>query len=85
MGIVLVLFIPTIVSLGVAEGFVSSAVIMMHLYYTAEISVDLLINELALMTIGFGMGLIVRSIEGARATHAYRVAVKKRGEGLGRK
>ena len=59
LGIVLLLFIPTIVSLGVAEGFVSSAVIMMHVFFTANFTLDLFINELLLMAIGFGMGLIV--------------------------
>ena len=59
LGIVLILFIPTIVSLGVAEGFVSSAVIMMHVFFTANFTLDLFINELLLMAIGFGMGLIV--------------------------
>ncbi|MEG0438589.1 aromatic acid exporter family protein [Solibacillus cecembensis] len=59
LGVVLLLFIPTIVSLGVAEGFVSSAVILMHLFSTANFTVDLLVNELSLMAIGFGMGLIV--------------------------
>lgn len=59
LGIVLVLFIPTIVSLDVAEGFVSSAVIMMHIYLTANYTGELLVNELCIMAIGFGMGLIV--------------------------
>ncbi|AWE07869.1 hypothetical protein DCE79_10935 [Lysinibacillus sp. 2017] len=59
LGIVLVLFIPTIVSLGVAEGFVSSAVVMMHIFFTANFTMDLFINEVAIMAIGFGMGLIV--------------------------
>ncbi|MER1956613.1 MAG: aromatic acid exporter family protein [Solibacillus sp.] len=59
LGLVFILFIPTIVSLGVAEGFVSSAVIMMHIFFTANFTLDLFINELLLMAIGFGMGLIV--------------------------
>lgn len=59
LGIVLLLFIPTIVSIGVAEGFVSSAVVMMHVYLTANFTTGLLINELSLMAIGFGMGLFV--------------------------
>lgn len=59
LSVVLLLFIPTIVSFGVAEGFVSSAVILMHLFSTANFTVDLLINEFLLMAIGFGMGLIV--------------------------
>ncbi|MGN7478415.1 aromatic acid exporter family protein [Solibacillus silvestris] len=59
LGIVLLLFIPTIVSLGVVEGFVSSAVIMMHIFLTANFTSDLFLNELALMATGFGVGLIV--------------------------
>ncbi|MEK4229873.1 aromatic acid exporter family protein [Solibacillus sp. FSL H8-0538] len=59
LGIVLVLFIPTIVSLGVAEGFVSSAVIMMHIYSEANFTIEFLQNELGLMAIGFGTGLAV--------------------------
>lgn len=59
LGIVLLLFIPTIVSLGVAEGFVSSAVIMMHIFFTANFTIELFLNEITLMTIGYGMGLIV--------------------------
>ena len=59
LGIVLLLFIPTIVSLGVAEGFVSSAVIMMHIYLSANFTFDLLLNELCIMAIGFGVGLVV--------------------------
>lgn len=59
LGIVLVLFIPVIVSLGVAEGFISSTVIMMHIYSEANFTINLLQNELSLMVIGFGMGLAV--------------------------
>lgn len=59
LGIVLLLFIPTIVSIGVIEGFISSSVIMMHIYSTSNFTVDLFLNELALMAVGFGMGLIV--------------------------
>lgn len=59
LGIMLLLFIPTIVSLGVSEGFVSSAVIIMHIYSQANFTVDLLYNELALMAIGYSAGLVV--------------------------
>ena len=59
LGIMLLFFIPTIVSLGVSEGFVSSAVIMMHIYSQANFTVDLLYNELALMAIGYSAGLVV--------------------------
>lgn len=59
LGIVLLLYVPITVSLGVAEGFVSSAVILMHIYSKANFTVDLLLNELSLMAIGFGMALLV--------------------------
>ncbi|WP_229387006.1 aromatic acid exporter family protein [Lysinibacillus sphaericus] len=55
----LVLFIPTIVSLKVADGFVSSAVIIMHIYAAKGFSYDLVTNELALMAIGYGTGIAI--------------------------
>ena len=58
-GIMLVLFIPIIVSLKVSEGFISSVVIIMHIYTQANFTTLLFINELYLMLIGFGMGLAV--------------------------
>ncbi|MEK3766265.1 MULTISPECIES: aromatic acid exporter family protein [unclassified Solibacillus] len=59
LGIVLLLFIPTIVSLRVVEGFISSSVIMMHIFLTADFTTDLLLNELGLMAIGFGVGVVI--------------------------
>ncbi|MEO4052509.1 aromatic acid exporter family protein [Solibacillus sp. CAU 1738] len=58
-GVMLVLFVPTIVSLGVSAGFVSSAVIIMHIYTEAHFTWALLANELSLMAIGYGVGLAV--------------------------
>ena len=58
-GLVLVLYIPIIVSLKVAEGFISSVVIIMHIYTIENFTSSLLINELYLMLIGFGVGLAV--------------------------
>lgn len=57
--LMLVLFIPTIVSLSVSEGFVSSAVIIMHIYSAANFTFDLFLNELGIMAVGFGTGLAV--------------------------
>lgn len=59
VGILLLIFIPTIVSLGVTDGFISSAVIMLHVYTAANFTWDLLVNEFWLMIIGFGVGLAV--------------------------
>ena len=58
-GLVLVLYIPIIVSLKVSDGFISSVVIIMHIYTTGNFTTSLLINELYLMLIGFGVGLAV--------------------------
>ena len=58
-GIVLLFYIPIIVSLKVSEGFVSSVVIITHIYSLENFTTSLLINELYLMLIGFGMGLAV--------------------------
>ncbi|WP_332645251.1 aromatic acid exporter family protein [Lysinibacillus sp. 54212] len=59
LGIMLVLFVPTIVSLGVSAGFVSSAVIILHIYSEANFTIALFYNELGLMAIGYLTGLAV--------------------------
>ncbi|MFJ7732217.1 aromatic acid exporter family protein [Lysinibacillus sp. NPDC097231] len=55
----LLIFIPTIVSLKVADGFVSSAVIIMHIYAAKSFSMELVYNEFALMAIGYGTGIAI--------------------------
>lgn len=55
----LLLFIPTIVSFKVADGFVSSAVIIMHIYAAGSFSMALVYNELSLMAIGYGTGIAI--------------------------
>lgn len=62
--LMILVFIPTIVSLGVTAGFVSSAVIIMHIYSEANFTFDLLLNELGLMAIGFGTALAVNMYMG---------------------
>lgn len=57
--LMMLLFIPTLVMLNVTAGFVSSAVIMMHIYDAANFTLALLGNELTLMAVGFGTGLAV--------------------------
>lgn len=59
LGLMILLFIPTIVSFKVSAGFVSSAVIIMHIYSVADFTPALLYNELALMAIGYTVGLLV--------------------------
>ena len=55
----LIFFIPTIVSLKVADGFISSVVIIMHIYAAEGYSLTLVYNELALMAIGYGTGIAI--------------------------
>jgi len=59
LGVMLLLFIPTLVSFRVIAGFISSVVIIMHIYSEANFTLALLYNELALMAVGFTAGLLV--------------------------
>lgn len=79
LAVVLLLYLPISVSLGVAEGFVSSAVILMHIYSTANFTVDLLVNELCLMAVGFGMGLLVNMYmpDISNEIERYRITVEQ--------
>ncbi len=76
--IMVLLFIPTIVSLGVAPGFVSSAVIMMHIYSVAHFTLPLFYNELGLMAVGFGVALLVNMYMGdtQKKLDHYRIQVE---------
>lgn len=64
LGCMILIFIPTIVTLNVAAGFVSSSVIIMHIYGEANFTLDLFLNEIALMAIGFGTALAVNMYMG---------------------
>lgn len=59
LGILIVLFIPLLVTLRFQDGFVSSSVILLHLYDAKNLDFDLLTNELILMLVGFGTALVV--------------------------
>ncbi|ANU19344.1 hypothetical protein BBI15_03525 [Planococcus plakortidis] len=59
LGFMILLFIPVLVSFGFSDGFVSSAVILLHLYDAKNLTGGLFLNELMLMVIGFGTALIV--------------------------
>ncbi|TWT09175.1 aromatic acid exporter family protein [Planomicrobium sp. CPCC 101079] len=59
LGVLILLFIPLLVSLGFTEGFVSSSVILMHIYDSKNLTGGLFVNELMLMAIGFGTALLV--------------------------
>ncbi|MGI2326632.1 aromatic acid exporter family protein [Planococcus sp. YIM B11945] len=59
LGVMILLFIPALVSLGFSEGFVSSSVILLHIYDSKNLTGDLFLNELMLMGVGFGTALLV--------------------------
>lgn len=59
LAVMLLLYIPTIVSLKVEDGFVSSAVIILHVFSVESFSMWLVYNELALMAIGFTTGIVI--------------------------
>lgn len=59
IGIMILLFIPVLVSLKFQDGFVSSSVILLHLYDAKNLTADLFTNELMLMGVGFGTALAV--------------------------
>lgn len=78
IGVMLILFIPIIVALKVSEGFVSSAVIIMHIFMHANFTFALLWNELAIMLIGFGMGLAVNMYmpDISKSLNTYRIRIE---------
>ncbi|XQY90528.1 aromatic acid exporter family protein [Metabacillus sp. HB246100] len=59
IGLLLLLFIPTTVIVKATEGIVTSTVVIFHLYSAGEITYDLIINEVMLVTIGIGIALIM--------------------------
>ena len=79
LGIVLVLFIPALVSLRLTDGFISSTVILLHVLDYGALTWGFFANELLLMVIGFGTALLVNlympSID--RRLEKYRVRLEE--------
>ncbi|HAL09354.1 MAG TPA: aromatic acid exporter family protein [Staphylococcus sp.] len=59
LGVMVLLFIPVTVMIGVQEGIVTSCVIILHLYMAKVIDFNLIINEILLLIIGIGIALIM--------------------------
>lgn len=57
--IMLLFYIPLVVGLNVKEGFVSSSVIILHIYTLQKVDLPIILNELALIGIGIGVALLV--------------------------
>jgi len=58
-GLIILLFIPTLVSFKLQDGFISSVVILLHLFDAKSLTMSLLWNEFQLMAVGFGVALLV--------------------------
>ncbi|WP_282154776.1 aromatic acid exporter family protein [Cytobacillus gottheilii] len=58
IGLLLLFFIPVTVMMKVNDGIVTSSVIILHIYNAGEVTRELLINELGLITIGIGVALL---------------------------
>lgn len=54
-----VIFIPLVQQLKLQDGLITSVVILTHLYTEAQFTLELFINELLLIAIGVGVGLVV--------------------------
>ncbi|HZH58100.1 MAG TPA: aromatic acid exporter family protein [Metabacillus sp.] len=59
IGLLLLLFIPTTVALKATEGIVTSTVVIFHLYSTNQINLQVISNELLLVTVGIGVALVM--------------------------
>lgn len=59
--LLILFFIPLLVWLKIQEGFVSSSVIVFHLYTVKSFSLAFLQNELLIITLGVGMALIMNA------------------------
>ncbi|MGO4887019.1 aromatic acid exporter family protein [Anaerobacillus sp. MEB173] len=59
LGVLLLLFIPTMVMFKAKEGIVTAIVIILHFYVLQEVSTGIVVNELKLIVIGIGVALLV--------------------------
>ena len=58
IGLLLLFFIPTVVLFKASDGVASSSVIILHFYSAKEVTIDFILNELGIISIGIGVALI---------------------------
>ncbi|QED48550.1 aromatic acid exporter family protein [Cytobacillus dafuensis] len=58
IGLLLLLFIPTAVMLRKSDGIVTSSVIILHIYAAGQMTWDIILNEIGIITIGIGVALV---------------------------
>lgn len=56
--LLILVFLPLAVRFRIQEGFVTSMVVLLHLYSAERMDVPVILNELALVTIGVGVALL---------------------------
>ncbi|MCM3710712.1 aromatic acid exporter family protein [Sporosarcina luteola] len=58
----ILLFVPALIKLRIQEGFVTSMVVILHIYTVKEANLENLLNELYVIFIGIGIALLINSI-----------------------
>ncbi|HJV47235.1 MAG TPA: aromatic acid exporter family protein [Bacillota bacterium] len=59
MGLLILVYLPILVRLKAQEGFVTGSVIVLHLYIAQEVGFALFLNEIQIIAIGIGIGLLM--------------------------
>ena len=62
LGLIVLLFIPLTVMIGVQEGIVTSCVILLHVFNAKVIDVHLFVNEVLLLIVGLGIAFLMNMI-----------------------
>ncbi|MEH7124440.1 aromatic acid exporter family protein [Bacillus sp. JJ1532] len=58
IGLLLLFFIPITVMLKISDGIVTSSVIILHIYAAGQVTTEIILNEIGIITIGIGVALI---------------------------
>ncbi len=83
IALLLLIFIPTTVKLNVTEGIVTSSVIILHLYGSQHITLNLVINEFVLIVVGLGTALLF-NLYMPSLEHDLRIVQQKVEENFGK-
>lgn len=62
LGLIVLLFIPLTVMIGVQEGIVTSCVILLHVFNAKVIDFHLFVNEVLLLIVGLGIAFLMNMI-----------------------
>ncbi|VEI07465.1 aromatic acid exporter family protein [Kurthia zopfii] len=78
LGLLVLIFIPFLVMFKITPGFVSSVVILLHIFDSANFTFDLLLNELLIMLVGFGVGFLVNFYmpDISKGLNKHRIAIE---------